>query len=614
MGLLTTGQGASPELQVGVQRGSAQTTPQVPADCDADVLALESAFFNVCDLARRFGGNAAVDGVSFDVAAGEMVALIGPNGAGKSTTFNMLGGQLAADRGSVRFDGHDLLGLPPQRIAHLGVGRTFQIAATFASLSVAENVQTALLAHDGRLSRVWRRAMAYRRADALALLEQVEMQAQADQPCAALAYGDVKRVELAVALASSPRLLLMDEPTAGMAPAERNALMALVQRLARERDMAVLFTEHSMDVVFAYADRIVVMARGKVIAQGSADTVRNDPQVRQVYFGSGSTVAPMPETAQAQQIEPSTPDANAPGDGDRDDVAACSGQQEEYGTTSDTLANAAVAACKDNRARQTIAPFDDGVAPASAVDKEAAEGDLLLDVSDLRAWYGGAQILHDVSLTVRRGEAVALMGRNGAGKSTTLKALMGLVPRRSGNASFLGDSLMGQQPYRIARLGLGYVPEDRRVFTELTVRENLQSARQPERQWPDGQPAPAWTVERVYALFPHLAGLDDRMAGQLSGGEQQMLTVARTLMGNPFLILLDEPSEGVAPIVVEQMAAMIQTLKASGVSILLSEQNLQFAGQVCERAYVLEKGIIRHAGPMQALLRDTDLLRAYLSI
>ena len=217
-------------------------------------------------LGKSFGGNRAVDGIDFDVARGELLALIGPNGAGKSTTFNMVNGQLKADAGSIKLDGHDLLGRAPRDIWKQGVGRTFQIAATFASLTVIENVQMALLSADGRLYSLWKRATDHRRADALALLDQVGMAAQADRPCSVLAYGDIKRVELAMALANAPKLLLMDEPTAGMAPAERNELMALTKRLVVERHIAVLFTEHSMDVVFAHADRIIVLARGRLIA------------------------------------------------------------------------------------------------------------------------------------------------------------------------------------------------------------------------------------------------------------------------------------------------------------------------------------------------------------
>ncbi len=238
----------------------------------------------------------------------------------------------------------------------------------------------------------------------------------------------------------------------------------------------------------------------------------------------------------------------------------------------------------------------------------------LLQVAGLNAWYGAAQILFGVDLQVNRGEVVALMGRNGAGKSTTLKAVMGMLARRRGQVGFMGRDISRAEPHAIARAGLGYVPEDRRIFTDLTVLENLAVGRQPARQWPDGSTAPGWTPEALFKLFPNLGEMPDRPGGRMSGGEQQMLTVARTLMGNPFLVLLDEPSEGVAPLIVEQMAQMILALKAQGVSILLCEQNMHFAELVCDRAYVLEKGQIRHQSSMAALAADDEVRRAYLSM
>ncbi|MFY9893615.1 MAG: ABC transporter ATP-binding protein [Xanthobacteraceae bacterium] len=243
----------------------------------------------VSSLSKSFGAVRAVDGVSFSVSGGEFLALIGPNGAGKTTCFNTINGQLSPDAGTIRFDGSDIAGLPSRDICRRGIARTFQIAATFGSMTVVENVQMALIAHARETYRLWRAARSYHRPRALELLRQVGMHEAADRPCRELAYGDVKRVELAIALASDPRLLLMDEPTAGMAPRERNELIALVKMLVVERGVSVLFTEHSMDVVFAFADRIVVMARGRLIADGDAKTIRNDPLVRQVYFGSGRT-------------------------------------------------------------------------------------------------------------------------------------------------------------------------------------------------------------------------------------------------------------------------------------------------------------------------------------
>ncbi len=240
--------------------------------------------------------------------------------------------------------------------------------------------------------------------------------------------------------------------------------------------------------------------------------------------------------------------------------------------------------------------------------------DVLLDAHGLCAWYGAAQILFDLNLQVRRGEVVALMGRNGAGKSTTLKTLMGLMDKRKGTVRFMDHDVSQRQPHQIAALGMGFVPEDRRIFVDLTVTENLEVGRQAPRRWPDGSAAPVWTPQALYQLFPNLGEMPDRPGGRMSGGEQQMLTVGRTLMGNPFLVLLDEPSEGVAPVIVEQMANMIVELKAKGVSILLSEQNLHFAEWVSDRAYVLEKGQIRFEGTMDELAQADLVRRTYLSV
>jgi branched-chain amino acid transport system ATP-binding protein len=248
-----------------------------------------SALLEVRGLRKSFGGVRAVDSVSFSLAAGEFLALIGPNGAGKSTVFNMLNGQLAADAGEIVLGGESIAGLAPREIWRKGVGRTFQVAAIWGSLTVRENVQLALLSHAGEVFRFWTPAAERYRDEAMALLGEVGMQAQAARAARELAYGDVKRIELALALANKPRLLLMDEPTAGMAPRERNELIALARRLVRERGISVLFTEHSMDVVFAHADRILVLARGQVIAEGDARSIQADPKVQEVYFGTGRT-------------------------------------------------------------------------------------------------------------------------------------------------------------------------------------------------------------------------------------------------------------------------------------------------------------------------------------
>ncbi|MFC5420562.1 ABC transporter ATP-binding protein [Bosea eneae] len=233
----------------------------------------------------------------------------------------------------------------------------------------------------------------------------------------------------------------------------------------------------------------------------------------------------------------------------------------------------------------------------------------MLEIEGLNAYYGRAHILHGVGFSMARGEVLALMGRNGAGKSTTMKAVMGLVPPQAGRVTFEGHPIVGREPFEIARLGIGYVPEERRVFSELSVMENLSVAQRPKREG-----APHWTPERLFQLFPNLGRMRDRPGGAMSGGEQQMLTIARTLMGNPKLVLLDEPSEGLAPVIVEEMAKTILALKSEGLSVLISEQNLHFAGSVADRATIIEKGLIRFTGTMDELKADEAVRAQYLSV
>ena len=511
-----------------------------------------STLLTVDRLAKAYGGVEAVVDVSFRLDAGELVALIGPNGAGKSTCFNMLNGQIRPDRGTIRLAGRDIAGLAPNRIGRLGVGRTFQITATFGSMTVIENVAVALLSQAGRLGRIIGHATARAEAQAAALLERVGLGAEARRAAAELAYGDLKRLELAMALANRPKLLLMDEPTAGMAPRDRAVLMRLTADLARTDGIGVLFTEHDMDVVFQHADRIMVLNRGRLIAEGRPAAVRTDPQVQAIYLGEGFAAAPAA----------SVPSAGPPS----------------------TAASA----------------------PALPAGTAAAP---ILEVANLDAFYGRARILDGVAFAVAPGEVTALLGRNGAGKSTTLKAIMGLVADRRGLVRFQGVDIARIETHRIAAAGLGYVPEDRRIFAGLTVDENLEVGRRPPR---DG--APTWTPERIFELFPNLAAMRRRPGGRMSGGEQQMLTIARTLMGNPLLLMLDEPSEGVAPRIVEDMARAILDLKRAGVSLLISEQNLPFARSIADRAVILERGRVRFAGSFAELDARPEIRDAHLAV
>ena len=268
-----------------------------------------TALLEVSGLAKSYGGVQAVRGVGFALRAGEVLALIGPNGAGKSTCFNMLNGQIRPDAGTIRLDGLDVTGLKPRRMAGRGVARTFQVAATFASMTVRENVGTACLIDAGGMRNPFGRADRRFVAEAERLLDRVGLLAQADRPAADLAYGDVKRLELAMALSGGPKLLLMDEPTAGMAPAERHALMRSTVDHARRAGIGLMFTEHDMDIVFGHADRVLVLSRGRLIAAGAPEEVRRDPEVRATYLGGGLTFA---AAGAAAAGAPATAAAGAP--------------------------------------------------------------------------------------------------------------------------------------------------------------------------------------------------------------------------------------------------------------------------------------------------------------
>ncbi len=248
-------------------------------------------------------------------------------------------------------------------------------------------------------------------------------------------------------------------------------------------------------------------------------------------------------------------------------------------------------------------------APAGRLEADRAPGAPVLEVTGLQTLYGQSQVLFGVSLSVREGEVLSLLGRNGAGKTTTLKSIMGIVRPRAGQVRFRGHDITGLPPHRVSHLGIGYVPEDRIIFPDLTVWENLDVARRPPLGAAEG-----WTEEKVFELFPQLRAMADRLGGTLSGGEQQMLTMARTLMGNPQLLLLDEPSEGLAPLVVQMMLAQLQRLKATGLSILLSEQNLEFATRLSDRACVIVSGEIKYEGSMEGLVANEALRRAYLTV
>jgi len=499
---------------------------------------MDDAILRTDRLNRRFGGVHATREVSIAVPRGQIRAIIGPNGAGKTTLFNLLTGFLRPQSGSIYFKGRDVTGLAPHQLCRMGFARTFQIPSVSSGASVLENIQLARVSLRRQLWNVWAPFRRMHADESAELLSLVGLRAQAAARARNLPFGDQKKLELAIALACDPELLLLDEPTAGMPLHERPGLMGLVRSIVRARGLTAVLIEHDMDLVFSVADRITVLHRGAVVVEGTPDEVRGNSEVRKIYLGEGA--------------------------------AGISGR---------------------------VAP-----APARAAP--------MLEVEGVSAGYGLGMVLHKVSLTVGAGEVVCLLGRNGAGKTTTMKAIMGLVPPALGRIAFLGHTLAGRRTYEICRMGIGYVPEDRRIFPDLTVLENLEAGR---RVGARGQ-ALEWTVERALQFFPSLNTRRRQRARFLSGGEQRMLTIARALVGNPKVLLLDEPSEGLAPLVVQALWDHIRKLKESGLAILLSEQNLWFASGLSARVYIIDKGQIQLSTTFAALEADPELKRTHLAL
>lgn len=491
----------------------------------------------VAGINKYFGGFHAVKDINLTVEGGQIHALIGPNGAGKTTTFNLISGRYVPESGSVKLHGEPIAGLDPAKIAHAGLGRSFQITSLFEGLSIQENLRLSLQAkHPGRFN-IWRDANSYDEVNdqTAELMKFLGLEGIEEVEGGDLSYGGQRLVDLGIALATKPKVLLLDEPLAGLAAAERERVSSLVRRMAA--NIPVLIVEHDLDRVLALSQKVTVMNQGAALMVGTPDQVRCDVHVQEIYTGTG---------------------------------------------TPPVVGRGAVAEGK---------------------------AELRLDVKDLNTFYGKSHILNDAALNVREGEIVALLGRNGAGKSTLLKSLAGLVAPRSGSISFEGRELAGMAAPDIARLGIGYVPQGRGVFAGMTVGENLALGRLARST--DGSKGTVWSEERIFEMFPRLKERYHTAADFLSGGEQQMLAVARALSGDVKLLLLDEPFEGLAPAVVEDLFRVFDRLRAE-VPIMIVEHNLDLVLALADRVFALERGAVFHEGLAQPLLEDIDYRKKIL--
>ena len=511
---------------------------------------------------RHFGGVHAVDGVTLEVEKGSIQGLIGPNGAGKTTLVNVITGYVPFQSGHAWLESDELTGLPAHRIAGLGISRTFQNIRLFKDLTALENVLIGMHTRrrDDTLAQIatlpmFRRDQRSRLDDARGLMETVGLAASdiAGRAAGTLPYGDQRRLEIARALALRPRLLILDEPAAGMNPSEKQGIRELIERL-NEDGLTILLIDHDMRLVMGVCKRVAVLDFGRKIAEGTPAEVSIDAGVIKAYLGSGS-----------ERVVTSAPGASAAGDTE--------------------LAG-------------------EGSAARPAVEPQKA----ILEIEDLTVSYGPVNAVRGASLRVATGEVVALIGANGAGKSTILNTLSGLIRPDSGTAVFDRLDLTRAKPSTIVRHGLIQVPEGREILARQTVLENLELATWGRR---DGS-AKRTQIEAVMKRFPILGERRALRAGTLSGGEQQMLAIARGLLARPRLLLLDEPSLGLAPQMVDEVFKAIQEIHDEGTTILLVEQNALRALEIADRAYVLETGQIRLSGTGEDLLHNPAVRRAYL--
>jgi branched-chain amino acid transport system permease protein len=535
------------------------------------------------NVTKRFGGLVANDSVSMNLKAGEVHALIGPNGAGKSTFFNIISGVDDASAGAVKLMGESMHGQAARDYAARGLARTFQHVRLLGTRSVLENV--ALGAHR-RGRRGWLAAMLrLDRAEEAALLAEARVQIErcglgehVHAPAAALSLGQQRLVEIARALAGQPAVLLLDEPAAGLRHLEKQALAKLLRQL-RAEGLGVLVVEHDMEFVMNLADRVTVLEFGVVIAEGTPAQVQSNQRVLEAYLGGAEE------------------------DGSAGDAVSAGEAGAMLEASATVKAGAAGAMLQ--------APPGAGVSAQDSSRGQRGPLGPLFELQDFSVSYGPVEAVHGIALRVEEGEIVTVIGPNGAGKTTLLRAAMGLQPAR-GSILLSGKQVARPSVEAMVAGGVALVPENRELFGELSVADNLLLGG--FYRWRTGTRDQRQRMEEVYAIFPRLQERRTQLASTLSGGERQMLAIGRALMARPRLLMLDEPSLGLAPLIVREVFHVVSSLREHGVSVLLVEQNARAALQVADRGYVLETGSVVLAGQAHALLRDQRIIDTYLGI